>query len=204
MGINKNFRWLILLPVICWIGHACVSDKNLIEGIPVTSYYDSCDAFTDFGELIKIGDPQDKFMISLPFSWDIREHYTDTLYTIVAANFMSIPIEFIDRMSFTVSGYNTDKTLDKYYHDELRQLKKDKSITVEETGPVNISDMNCFWVKFVQQVDELKAFSLVVYIMADKSGDIFLLQSTVYDANNYNDKLCYMKQLVNTFEIEEN
>ncbi len=203
MGIKRLFRYATVLLILWWFASGCRSDKNVIDGIPVTNYYDSCYEFHDFGDLTKVGDPQDKFMIALPYSWDTRYHYTDTLYTIVAANFMSIPIDLDQRMSITASGYTTQKNLEKYYRDELKQLKKDKNIDVEETGSTLIDGLKSFWIKFVQHIDEHRAFNLVMYVKKEDSQDIYLIQSTVYDPVNYNEKLCYMKRLINSFEIED-
>lgn len=201
MVIDHKYLVRLIIPAIVLFVFSCRSGRNVFEGIPQTNYYDSCDAFHDFGKMIKIGDPADKFMISLPYDWDIREHYTDTLYSIVAANFMSIPIDLKDRMSFLVSGYKTDKDLETYYIGELKQMKKDPNINIEETGHAMIMERKSFWIKFNQLIGDHTAFSLVVYIKKQEQDEVYLLQSMVFDFEKQDIKLCYMKQLVNSFEI---
>ncbi|MCB0807598.1 MAG: hypothetical protein KDC05_17520 [Bacteroidales bacterium] len=201
MVINKHLHISIGSLIVIFLFFGCRTDRPLTEGVPVTGYFDSCNIWFDFGKMITIGDPGNKFMISLPYDWDIREHYTDTLYTIVAANFMSIPIEMNKRMSITATGYSTDEDSEQYYRKELRQLKKDNSIDVEETGTTLIRGIKCFWLRFVQHVGENKAYNLVVYVKETHSNDIYLIQSTVYDPYQYKDKLCLMKPLIESFEI---
>jgi hypothetical protein len=140
-------------------------------------------------------------MVSLPYDWDIREHYSDTLYTIVAANFMSIPIPLEERMSFSVSGYVTDKDPGSYYLDEIRQLKRDRTVALEETGSTIIADLLCYWIKFTQKVDDHEAYNLVVYVKKPENKEVYILQSIVYSSEKHDLMLCYMKQLINSFEI---
>ena len=199
--VAKNISGFTFLLGILLFG--CKTDRSVIEGVPLTGFYDSCAEYYDFGQMIKMGDPGDRFFISLPYSWDIREHYSDTLYGVFASNFMSIPIDTADRMSIVVSGYLTDEKLWNYYISELKQLKKDKKINVKETGSTEISGNDSFWIKFSQQLADQKVYNLVVYLKKEYSDEIYLIQSTVYDTQEYDKKFCYLKQVISSFEIVE-
>ncbi len=137
-------------------------------------------------------------MVTLPYDWDIRENYSDSVYGMQAGNFFSIPIDVDKRMFFMVSGYSTEFWLEDYYLNELKTLKKESNIELLETGKTHIDELESYWVKFsVSQ----KVFHLVMYVKHPQLDDLYLLQASVYDPEEYDLKLCYMKQLFNSFEL---
>jgi len=167
---------LLFLVLIVIVAAKCDNDTNDLKGVPVTDFYDSC-LFEDysFGQMFTIGDPNDKFMIRLPYDWDIRENYSDTVYGMQTGNFLSIPIEQEKRMSFMLSGYTTELSLEEYYLDEFKSLKKDDRINLEETGKTIINGVNAYWLKFVSNE---AVYHLVVYIKHPRLNDIYLLQAS--------------------------
>lgn len=206
MGIKNYISLIILMTGLALLASKCDSGNRSIKGVPVTDFYDSCQADPyDFGQIITIGDPGDKFMISLPYSWDIRENYSDTAYVMYAANYISIPIPGNERMALIVSGYNSDEDLEDYYLHELKTLRKDASLRLMETGTTDLNDkLQGYWVLFNSSSDKQTIHNLVVYLKNPVQDEIYLIQSLVYGAENYKTKLCYLKQLVRTFEIEGN
>lgn len=190
--------FLLILVVI--IAAKCDHDENTILSVPITDYYDSCKCDDDyyFGDMFTIGDPNDKFMVRLPYHWDIRENYSDSVYGMQAGNFLSIPIEVKKRMFFMISGYNTELPLHDYYLNELKALKKEPNAYLKETGKTSINNVESYWVKFSSQ-DEV--FHLVLYIKHPQLSDIYIMQASAYDSDKYNIKLCYMKQFFNSFEM---
>ncbi|MCB2219301.1 MAG: hypothetical protein KQI35_02815 [Bacteroidetes bacterium] len=192
---------LIVSALILLIAARCSHNNNSIKGVKITTYYDSCEtADVYFGDQITIGDPNDRFMISLPYSWDIRETYTDTVYGMFAANFLSIPVELQERMALMVTGYETEMSGDDYFLNELKTLKKDDAVELMETGMVMIDERNCHWIMF-HNSGEHKIFHLVVYVKNEKTNEIYILQSMTYDTENYKDRLCNLKRLVRSFEF---
>jgi hypothetical protein len=200
MGINRYAGlWLGMISVLL-LSSRC-DRSNKIDGIPVTQFYDTCDLWTsEFGQLVSVGDPEGRFIIKLPYNWDISESYSDTLYGIVAANFFTYPRPEKDRMSISVKGYRTDQPAVDYYQQELKALKKDKSYKVLETGTASISEMETYWLMFSTST-ESPVYNLVVYFRKENNEEVYIIQSSVYSSDNYLDKLCYMKQLIKTFEI---
>jgi hypothetical protein len=201
---TKAITYTLLLSVlILLVAARCSHNSNSIKGVKITTYYDSCEtADVYFGDQITIGDPNDRFMISLPYSWDIRETYTDTIYGMFAANFLSIPIAIKERLALMVTGYETEMSGEVYFLNELKTLKKDDAVALMETGMVVINERKCHWIMF-QNAGEHKVFHLVVYVKNEKNNDIYILQSMTYDTDNYKDKLCNLKRLIKSFEILE-
>ncbi len=92
-----------------------------IEGIPVSESYNQCsDEYYDFGDMITIGDPGDKFMIRLPYNWDIQETYSDTLYGIIASNALESLNEPQRFQLISVTGYQTKDPLLSYFKNEIK------------------------------------------------------------------------------------
>ena len=91
---------------------ACRPDGPEISGVPVTQYYNNCQNNEfDFGETITIGDPNDKFMITLPYEWDIQETYSDTLYGMIATNASLAEDNPEAFLLFSITGYKTTDSL---------------------------------------------------------------------------------------------
>lgn len=201
MITKLKYANIILVIIVIIIAAKCDSDKNTIEGVPITEYYDSC-LFDDysFGDMSTMGDPYNKFMVSLPYDWDIRQVYTDSVFGIQAGNFLSIPIEVNRRMFFMVSGYSTEFSLEQYYLNELKTLKKESNVQLLETGKTIINELDSYWVKFSSNEE---VFHLVVYIKRPELQDLYLLQASVYNPEEHDIMLCYMKQLFDSFEITE-
>lgn len=201
MITKLKYANIIFVIAIIVLAAKCDTDKNTVEGVSITDYYDSC-LFDDyyFGEMITMGDPYDKFMVTLPYDWDIRQVYTDSVFGIQAGNFLSIPIEVNKRMFFMVSGYSTEFSLEEYYLNELKTLKKESNVQLLETGFTSINELDSYWLKFSSNEE---VFHLVVYIKHPELQDLYLLQASVYNPEEHNIMLCYMKQFCDSFEITE-
>lgn len=200
----RSINYLIYLSFIFVICPGCVQQNNAIREIPITTFYNNCDEIIDFGEMITIGDPSDKFMISLPYSWDIQESYSDTLFGIFASNIFKAGNDPKKLQSISVTGYSTNDSLKVYVEKELTSLKKDTSISVNEMGKTTINDRNGYWVLFENNFEEGDIVNLVVFIKREKSNEIYLIQTSVYKTENFRERICRLKQLINTFEIVEN
>ena len=198
MATRQKYWSLMLLPVLLLSGFRCTNEAKLLEQIPESSFIDNCpDVLHPFGDMVTVADPNEKFAIWLPYSWDIRESYGDSLYGVFASNFMSIPIPMEERMAISISGYSTVKDLEQYVRDELVALVKDDNTTVLERGSSMFNGRSNPWVLF-----EMKSgiFNMVYYLKEPGKEDIFLIQSVTYDTVNYRNKLCHLKQLINSFE----
>lgn len=201
--VIRIIKYLIVIPaVLLLLASRCASSGDKIKGIPLTHFYDSCDLDAYFGEMITIGDPNERFFISLPYSWDIRESYTDNVYGMYASNFLSIPIEIKDRQAVMITGYETELSLEDYFLNELKDLKKDEAVELLEAGTVEIDDRNCNWLLF-HNYAEHPIYHVVVYTKKENSNEIYLLQSMTFDTENYRDRLCYLKRIIKSFDIEE-
>ena len=199
MAIKPRLQSAILLALVLLTSFQCSNDSKLLESIPETSYINECpDELYPFGEMVSVGDPNDKFMIRLPYSWDIRESYSDSLYGVFASNFLSIPKPREEQMSLSVTGYSTSKELEQYFHDEMIELVKDDHARVLERGLTMLDGKQNPWVLFELQSG---IYNMVYYFKKESANDVFLIQSVSYDTVNYKTKMCYLKQLVNSFEL---
>jgi hypothetical protein len=88
--------------------------------------------------------------------------------------------------------------LEKYYLNELKTLKANSKVELFETGKTFINGIESYWVKFSSNEE---VFHLVVYIKHPKSEDLYLLQGSVYYSEKYDVRLCYLKQIIDSFEI---
>jgi len=195
---------LVYFLFILLISAKCVNHEKL-EGVRLSTSYNDCgDEYHDFGEIITIGDPNDRFMISLPYEWEIQETYTDTLYGMIATNryeAMGKPEDFV---LVSVTGYQTTDSLAQYFRKEVKALRKDRNMKMLEAGRITIKDQPGLWIKFKSKELESEVMNLVVYMKNPyRKDEIFLLQSSVYYSDNYMDNLCYLKQLITSFEIVE-
>lgn len=200
MDIKLKVIFTLLLPAVVLSGFRCSGDSRRLEAIPVTSFIDDCpEDYHDFGEMVSVGDPDQRFMISLPYSWDIRESYGDSLYGVFASNFLSIPKPAEDQLSLSVSGYTTEKELQDYFADELLVLLEDENTIILERGTSLASGLESPWVLF-----EMKPgiYVMVYYVKEAARDDIYLIQSVSYDTVEYKVKMCYLKQIINTFELD--
>ena len=194
-------KYFTVLGIIILLLSKC-DHKNTIEGIPVSDYYNNCEEQTvDFGEIITLGDPNDKFMISLPYSWDISETYNDSVYGIFAANIYNTANNRENLLSISVSGYQTNDSLNLYFRNELLSLKKDKKIKVLEAGEIIFNEQNSFWVLFESDESQMSFMNLVLFLKPENKREVYLIQTLSYKTDNYKDRLCHLKQLVNTFEF---
>ena len=175
---------------------------NTIEGVKTTNYYDTCKAFnTDFGDLSTYQDPNRLFTIRLPYDWDVRESYSDTLYGIFAANLNESNSDITTLGSISAIGYFTTDSLENYAAKEIRGLKEEKGIKVKEAGKTIINGNNAIWILFKSEDQKTKKGNLVVYIKSAGKSQVFLLQASVYSSDNYKERLCNLKQILNTFKI---
>jgi len=196
---------LIYLVVLVLIAAKCSDHKNKIEGIPVSDFYNNCDeAYIDYGDMINLGDPSDKFMIRLPYNWDIQESYSDTLYGIIATNRFEAGNDPEKFLLVSVTGYHTNDSLYGYFIKEIKTLKKDKTMIVHEVGQMEINEENAYWVEFETDESDFQIMNLVQYVMSESENEIYLIQSSVYKSDDYNKELCRLKRFTDSFELVEN
>ncbi len=202
MDIKRFLKLFLIVPVLAITAFQCTNDTKLLKDIPSSTYIDNCpDILYEFGDMITLGDPNDRFLISLPYSWDIRESYSDSLYGVFASNFLSIPQDIENRMGLSVTGYNSDKSLEEYFHDELIELVKEDNINVMETGETMVAGKKYPWVLFEIQP---QVYNMVYYIKQPEKDNFYLIQTVSYDAVNYRTMMCYLKRLVTSFEMVVN
>ncbi|MBN2175639.1 MAG: hypothetical protein JW731_16030 [Bacteroidales bacterium] len=194
----KNLFYIICLLLIS----AKCAHVERIEGVRFSDAYNSCsDESYDFGEIITIGDPGDKFMISLPYEWVIQETYSDTLYGMIATNHYESRAQPETFMLISVTGYQTADSLMAYFKKEVNAFKKDRKMRIEEAGRITIKDQPGLWLKFKSKESGVDVMSVVVYLKNPEKDEIYLIQTSVYLSDNYMNKLCYLKRLVTSFEI---
>ena len=190
---------LLAISLVILITYSC---KDTIEGIKMTNYYDNCSAFnTDPGNLATYKDPNNLFSIRFPYSWDVRESYSDTLYGLFAANMQESSSDIENLQSISAIGYQTNDSLNIYAKNEIRGLKKEKGINVKEAGKTKINGNSVIWVLFNSKGELASKGNLVIYVKKPSSRIVFILQASVYSSDNYKEKLCNLKQLLNTFKL---
>ncbi len=197
-----NLKILIYLLVFVLIAAKCTDQKNKIEGIPVSDFYNHCeDDYIEYGDMITIGDPGDKFMIRLPYKWDIQESYSDTLYGIIATNHYEAgndPQKFI---MVSVTGYQTNDSLYAYFLNEVKILKKDKMMKVHELGQIEINEEDAWWIKFETSESDFQLMNLVQYVKSESNNEVYLIQTMIYKSEDYDKKLCQLKRFTDSFEL---
>lgn len=197
-----KLKYLLILSVLIFIAAKCSDHRNRIAGIPVSESYNNCEEeYIDYGDMITIGDPGDKFMIRLPYSWDIQENYSDTIYGIIASNRPEAGNDPEKFVLVSVTGYQTSDSLYAYFTKELKTLKKDKSMKVIEAGQMELNEENSYWVKFESDQADYKIINIVQYVKPEMKNEIYLIQSSVYKTENYEKQLCRLKILTNSFEL---
>ena len=198
ISMRPGVRSLLFLLLII----ANYSCKDTIEGIKVTNYYDACPAFnTDLGDLATYKDPNNLFSIRLPYSWDVRESYSDTLYGIFAANILDSSSDIEKLESISTIGYQTNDSLEVYASKEIQGLKSVNDIRVKEVGKTRINGNRVIWVLFKSKVGQTEKGNLVVYLKSQGKNQIYILQASIYSSDNYKERLCNLKQILNTFKI---
>jgi hypothetical protein len=194
---------LLLTVIILAIIAACHHQPE-IAGVTLSEYYNNCpEKEYDFGEMITIGDPSDKFMITLPYEWDIQETYTDTLYGMIATN---SPLSEDNPDAFlllSVTGYKTSDSLLGYFTKEVISLRKDKTMKVLEAGKINFNGDDSYWLKFETIENGHTILNIVKYIKSESNKEIYLIQSSVNKTGNFDEKICILKQLADSFELVE-
>ena len=200
LSISMRPRVISLLFLLLIIAN--YSCKDTIEGIKVTNYYDACPAFnTDLGDLATYKDPNNLFSIRLPYSWDVRESYSDTLYGIFAANMIESSSDIEKLESISAIGYQTNDSLEIYAAKEIKGLQNEANIKIKEAGKTVINGNKVIWILFKSKTEQTEKGNLVVYLKSSGRNQIFLLQASVYSSDNYKERLCNLKQLLNTFKL---
>ncbi len=198
----NNLKITVLLILFAIISVRCNSGVKRIEGVPFTHSYNTCESSGyDFGEIITIGDSNNKFMISLPYEWDIQESYSDTLYGIIATNTYEAEENPAIFMLLSVTGYRTEDSLYQYFTEELRTLKKDKQMNVLEAGEIDLNGNHAYWIKFENNENNNKFTNLVHYVKSTDEKEIYLIHSCVGDIDAADDKICALKKLAASFEL---
>lgn len=196
---------LIYLIVFILLAATCTDQKNKIEDIPISDFYSNCDEeYINYGDMITLGDPSDKFMIRLPYKWDIQESYSDTLYGIIATNHFEAANDPEKFLMVSVTGYQTGDSLYQYFLKELKTLKKDKTMKVHTVGQMELNEQNSWWVKFETEESDFQIMNLVQYVKSDKNNEIYIIQSTIFKSDDYDKQLCHLKRFTDSFELVEN
>ncbi|NOX47768.1 MAG: hypothetical protein GXO89_12405 [Chlorobi bacterium] len=198
----KTLDFLFLMFVLTTLNYSC---KDTIEGIKVTNYYDACPAFnTDLGDLATFKDPNNLFSIRFPYNWDVRESFSDTLYGIFGANMLESSSDIEKLESISAVAYQTIDSLEVYAANEIRGLKNESNIKVKQVGRTVINGNKVIWVLFKSKEELTSKGNLVIYIKKPSSNILFILQASVYSSDNYKERLCNLKQLLNTFKLSSN
>jgi hypothetical protein len=193
---------LLFFTIIVITVSGCQSGKTF-EGIPVSDSYNQCSDNSDFGELTTIGDPGNKFMITMPYSWDIQEVYSDTIYGIFGSNAYDIGNDNSKLLSLSVSGYKSEDSLATYFRNEIKSMKKSSEFRLLETGNITIDYQPGFWLSFELEEGEKVIYSIIVYLKRPDADEIFLLQTLTYKSGDWEKRICSLKAFVETFEFEE-
>lgn len=201
MVIRRYLLITLTAIITMFTGFRCSNESSVFENIPESDFIENCpDEIYDFGDMVSVGDPNDRFMIQLPYDWDIRESYNDSLYGIYASNYFSIPIPKDQRLAVSITGYASEKEMDDYFKDELIELAKGKNINVIEKGQTMMMGNNFPWVLFEMPPT---VYNMVYYIKNQENNDYYLIQTASYDTINFRKKHCHLKQLINSFELVE-
>lgn len=190
-----------ILLLILLFNYACVQQKNRFMSYPLSRFYDQCEPAQTEIETTPFLDPGERFSVAIPSKWGIREVYADTMYGIVAANVEEAGQGIDKLLTFSVSAFTWEDSLVKYLRKEIRSMQKDRDFLINELGKINFNGRDSWWIMF-ETLDSGATFSSVVVYTKEKD-ELFLLQTSVLKTEDYRQKLCNMKTLVNSFEINK-
>ncbi|GAB4324849.1 MAG: hypothetical protein Kow00127_17560 [Bacteroidales bacterium] len=197
MAIKPQLTYFVFIAALILSAARCNRLPDDFEAN--SSFADSCSSDAWFGEMITISDPNESFMISLPYTWDQRESFNDSSYSVFAANFLSIPKKQEEKMAILVSGFNSEMTEEKYAEQEIRALGKEPSIRLLKSGKLTGSDGQRHpWVMFRASGNET-GYHLVNYRKHPTRPEVYFIQLISYDTVNYEDKICRLMVLMNSF-----
>gem|GEM_PF-2564521 len=192
----------ILIIILLGALQGCHDRAEHIRGYRLSSFFDDCIADSaGFGEMITLGDPGERFLVRVPYAWDVQEIYEDTLYGIMAGNILESREDIRIMESLSVTAYSSASSLDEYFQDEIKTLKKERATRIVELGRTVISGRDARWIMFGSGGKEQSFMNLVAYVRNEKENEIYLLQSTVHRSGNYRGKLCRLKKLIASFEV---
>lgn len=192
---------IILAICTCFILFGCRQQQEIFPGIPRSGYFDRCETDTDFGETIRIGDRSGKFLITLPYEWDIRHIYSDTLYGLIASDEFLTGRDPLRTSSISVSGYTSELPLYDYAAIEAGSLQQDATIRVIEGGRTGLTGTDGIWLLFEKREMGLSFANLVVYAGAELRPEVYIIQATVVNTENYRAQICKLSGLIRSFEI---
>ena len=82
-------------------------------------------------------------------------------------------------------------------------MHKDKTMKVLEAGKMNYNDQDSYWLKFETIENGHIILNIVRYIKSEMNKEVYLIQSSVNKTGNFDEKICILKQLADSFELVE-
>jgi CRISPR/Cas system CMR-associated protein Cmr3 (group 5 of RAMP superfamily) len=74
---------------------------------------------------------------------------------------------------------------------------------VLEAGKMDFNGQDSYWVKFETVENDHTILNVVKYIKSDQKNEIYLIQSSVNKTGNFDENICILKLLADSFELVE-
>ncbi|MBS2213967.1 hypothetical protein KEM09_21340 [Carboxylicivirga mesophila] len=183
---------------------SCKNEEDQINGMCINN-----DIFThttnDIIAYSKVFiDKNNRFSIELPKDWMYAENIIDSVKGVVASD---TTINFHQNGIVNVCEYKTHFTsLREYFAAEIENLDTDNHFNIIQIGKARINGLESFWTLYEEVKDTTSNMienhkSLIYYVQRNKSDTFYLLETTVYDIENYQEKLRELRPILETFKI---
>ncbi len=89
-----------------------------------------------------------------------------------------------------------------YFTAEVKNHDSDNEFKIFEIGKTNINGLESYWTLYEAVNDEFGNHkSIIYYVQRNESDTFYLLETLVYDSENYKETLCQLRSLIETFKI---
>ncbi|MBN3034944.1 MAG: hypothetical protein JW861_05115 [Bacteroidales bacterium] len=189
-------RWMILIPVLTAL--CCTSCMR--KHPPLT--FGCRPAEEVFGEVSIWTDPANRFIISIPASWSVREVFSDTIYGIMGVNYMESREDPARLLSLSVTGYHGEGSLADYFSREAAAIREDPASDLWETGWMPAGVDSIPWMLFRMKGQPVPLVNWVV-IRTNHAGEFYHIQATTAEGKDALIRICELSRLTQTFELLE-
>ncbi len=195
----RNIAAIIVIALTIII-NACNIKQDNINGLKLTEDFCECSIENLYPDRKLFIDCDHKFSIELPKDWMFIENLIDTVKGVVASD---TTINFYKNGIVGICEYHTHFTsLLDYFTAEVKNHDSDNEYNIVEIGKININGLESFWTLYEAVNDEFGNHkSIIYYVQRNKSDTFYLLETTIYESENYKEKFCQLRSIIETFKI---
>lgn len=144
-------------------------------------------------------DSKGLFKIQIPNGWWTHEGLLDTLHGISSVD-STLDLENTACISLVILNTEYNSFLE-YVKNEHRILKNRDNINLKEYGQSSRVSDSAYWFLFKsQESDSTVAHNFMLYLSQENSDTCYILHSLVFGENEWENRLCNVKENLFTFE----